>query len=80
MNSVKLVSGTYSMDESVVERSYWALLGVMASSATFNHVFQKRAYLINVSSFSLTSHRHRHPITAATLSDQNDGLLSHHPR
>ncbi|KAF5796016.1 hypothetical protein HanXRQr2_Chr08g0346461 [Helianthus annuus] len=30
------------MDESVVERSYWALLGVMASSAIFNHVFQKR--------------------------------------
>ncbi|KAF5807698.1 hypothetical protein HanXRQr2_Chr05g0236591 [Helianthus annuus] len=42
MNSAKLVSGTYSMDESVVEMSYWALLGVMASSATFNHVFQER--------------------------------------
>ncbi|MFS8003066.1 hypothetical protein Hanom_Chr13g01209541 [Helianthus anomalus] len=33
MNSAKLVSGTHSMGDVVLERSSWALLGVMASSA-----------------------------------------------
>ncbi|MFS7930395.1 hypothetical protein Hanom_Chr04g00343791 [Helianthus anomalus] len=42
MNSAKPVSGTYSMGDVVVERSNWALLGVMGSSANPQPCVPKR--------------------------------------